>query len=151
MTYLVNNDFGYVHLNTQFYADYAHCREIMTDADRQYLHLIVQHRDNTFLIPFRTDLRHYIGFRFSERDRKGLDYTKAVVINDLSKYALPSLKPIPQYQHDLIVRNFPQIRRKFCKYVDQYCHAVQANDSRVLERMNSKYSALQYFHKEFEL
>lgn len=52
-------------------------------------------------IPFRSEMLHGIGFKFGN-GRKGLDYTKAVIINDLSKYADqrkavgPAALPLPQ-------------------------------------------------------
>lgn len=141
------SDFQYVHLNTQFYEDYKGFREILKDEDRQYLHIVTTYRGNTFLIPFRSEMRHNYGFKFSRTDNKGLDFTKAIIINDLPKYVVLSKKNIPQYQHDLIVKNEEMIKRKFFRHVEDYCKAVQNDDMNVLNRIG-KYSPFQYFHKE---
>jgi protein AbiQ len=143
-------DFQYVHLNTQFYEDFKGFKEILKDEDRQYLHIVTQYMGNTFLIPFRSEMKHNYGFKFSRTDNKGLDFTKAIIVNDLPKYVVLSQKNIPQYQHNLIVRNAAMIKRKFFRYVDDYCKAVRNNDTNVLRRIG-QYSPLQYFHKELGL
>ncbi|MEC0373329.1 hypothetical protein P4H51_25810 [Paenibacillus chibensis] len=65
----------------------------------------------------------------------------------MQKYVVPSAKPIPQKQHDLIVRKEQLILRHFYKYVDDYCKAVQNNDTNMLNRLG-KYSSLKNFHQE---
>jgi hypothetical protein len=144
------SEFLYVHLNTQFYQDFKHCKEMMKDEDRQYLHLVTQYMGNTFFIPFRSEMNHEQGFKFGA-GKKGLDFTKSVIIQDVQNYVVSSQKPIPQYQHDLIKINADKIKRDFHRYIDVYRKAVQKNDIRVLKRINSTYSTLQYFHIELGL
>src|SRR5690606_4630419 len=129
---------------------YKHCVEILKDEDRQYLHIVTTYKGNTYLIPFRSEMNHNYGFKFSRTDSKGLDYSKAVIINDLPKYVVASQKNIPQYQHDLIVRNEAMIKRKFFRYVDDYCKAVQQQDANVLRRIG-RFTASQYLHTELGL
>lgn len=139
----------YVHLTNQFYIDYSHCKEAMQDPDRQYLHVLTKYKGNTYVIPFRSHINHRYCFKFAANDTKGLDYSKAMIIND-NKYIIKSKKNIPQYQHDLIVRKESMIVRQFFKYVKDYCKAVQKNDVNALNRMG-KFSTLQYFHEELGL
>jgi protein AbiQ len=144
---MTDPSFRYVHLTSSFYQDFSWYKETMKNPDRQYLHLVAQHRGHTFVIPFRSEINHRYCFKFSPNNNKGLDYSKAIIIQDMQKYAVPSAKPIPQYQHDLIVRKEATILRKFYKYVDDYCKAVQNNDTNVLNRIG-KYSSLMNFHNE---
>jgi protein AbiQ len=153
-----NLEFEYMHLTTDFYSDYAHCEQMMRDENRQYLHLLIKHRGNDFFIPFRSNVNHPFAFIFSQyvpsneakiaQKGKGIDYSKAVIINDIAKYASSSSKPIPQVQHDAISKHFSMIRNQFCKFVNNYCNDIQKGNTSALERKRSHMWTLQYFHKE---
>lgn len=141
--------FQYVHLSEQFYNDYSDLKETMKNPDRQYLHMLTKYKGNTFVIPFRSEIKHKYCFKFKSSESKGLDFSKAVIINDL-KYITKSKKNIPQYQHIIIQKKQEFIVRKFTKYVNDYCDAILRKDKNAINRIG-QYSTLQNFHKELNL
>jgi len=142
--------FTYLHINPIYFTDHPKLIEIMNDDNRQYLHIIAQYRDNTFLIPFRSNMTHKFGYRFMPHDpksKKGLDFSKALIINDLPKYTLESQKNIPQYQHNKIKQHSTVILRKFHNYVDEYIKYTAKEDPNFKRRIG-RMSSLQNFHNE---
>jgi protein AbiQ len=139
--------FEYVHLLPAFYVDYKNYKEVMLNEDRQYLHIIMQYKGCNFLIPFRSEIKHKYAFKFKQKEQKGLDYSKALIIKDLKRYTIKSKKNIPQFQHDIIRKDQEIILRQFKKYVDDYCKFTEKNDLNFKKRVG-KYSTLQNFHLE---
>lgn len=80
-------------------------------------------------------------------NKKGIDFSKAIIINDIKKYTQVSQKNIPQYQHNLIKKDAAIISRRFEKYVDEYCKRVSNNDVNFIKRVG-RYSSLQNYHVE---
>lgn len=145
--------FNYVHIQPIFFTDYPNLIEIMTNIDREYLHIVAIYKEKTFVIPFRSNITHKYSYRFKPNDpnnKKGIDYSKALIIEDLSKYTYKSQKNIPQYQHDLIKRDSEIIVRRFMKYVDDYCKNAGKTESSYFRRVG-KYSSLQNYHEELKI
>ena len=81
-------------LSEQFYNDYniSNYPEMEDKQSRPFLVLLVKIDDNTFAIPFRTNIKHKYCYKFTNTNRStntytALDYSKAVIVND-SKYSL---------------------------------------------------------------
>lgn len=119
----------------------------MRNPDRPYMHIVASYKGHNFLIPFRSKINHRHGFIFNNKERKGLDFTKAIIMSDLDKYSYESEKPIPQKHHDTIVKKQDFIIRKFKKYVDEYCKYTIKTDENYL-RIKGRFSTLQNFHEE---
>lgn len=96
-----------------------------------------------FGIPLRSHISHHNGY--ITIGEKGLDYTKSVIIKDLSYISSESFK-IPQEQYIKIKEKNLYIRERFEKYVKKYIKAVNRNDKNILKEY--KYSTLQNYHKE---
>lgn len=121
---------------------------------RGYGIVVVSINSLTFGIPLRSHIKHKQSF-FTDvtqdhtfETRKGLDFSKAVLINDDSHIDSSSFK-IPVKEFDRIQDNHQHIVEKFTKYIQRYIKAVTRNDSNVLPFY--KFSTLQNYHLELGL
>jgi len=86
-------------LSTAFYTQYGHCEEILTKEERPYYVLVLELDGLTYAIPLRSHITHpscYIADSSNGQNR-GLDYSKAVIISDLTKYTEPATVTIRQH------------------------------------------------------
>ena len=106
--------------------------------------------NNTYAIPFRTNVSHKACYRFKNSSRDthsftGLDYSKAVVVND-DRYIGTSAF-IDEKEFLELNRKYYFIIKQFSAYVSGYKKYVAGE----LDHFSSKkyrYSTLQYFHSE---
>jgi protein AbiQ len=99
-----------------------------------------------FGIPLRSNIKHKE--RFSTVDRKGLDYSKAVLISDEDHISQEPFN-IPQNEYVMIVDREMHIREKFEKYIKKYIKAAKANDLNVLREY--RFSTLQNYHVQLKI
>lgn len=121
---------------------------------RGYGIVVVSINSLTFGIPLRTHIKHKQSF-FTDvtqdhtcETRKGLDFSKAVLISENSYIDSSSFK-IPSEQFDRIQDNHEHIVEKFTKYIKRYIKAVNRNDRNVLPFYT--FSTLQNYHVELGL
>ena len=112
--------------------------------------MLIQIEDNTFAIPFRTRITHKYSSRFANSSRKtdkstGLDFTKAVIVNDV-KYIGASARVNDAEYSELDINHYVIIRR-FKRYVSEYIKYKKGLLPTQVSA-NYKYSTLKYFHKE---
>ncbi|MDC3417654.1 hypothetical protein NC799_12170 [Aquibacillus sp. 3ASR75-54] len=104
-----------------------------------------------FAIPLRSSMNHKENFTTKfvqergKKVRKGLDYSKAVIITDKRFVSLHPFK-IQQDEFLKIVKAEVHIIKSFKKYVDRYIEAYKKNDSNILRKY--KFSTLQNYHDE---
>ncbi len=133
--------------NKYNYNDYP---EIESKSNRPYMVLLIQVEDNTFAIPFRTNVKHNNCYKFEHSSRPtdsitGLDYSKAVIIND-NKYigAAARINDMEYTELDanchIIIKQFTSFVRNYIKYANGNLNKYQAK--------KYKYTTLKYFHKE---
>ena len=62
-------------LSEKFYSDYNQSEfpEILHKDDRPYLVFIVKINDNTFAVPFRTNITHNHGYKFKNTNKKKIN------------------------------------------------------------------------------
>ena len=140
------------YLSEDFYEKYNNVDypEIEDKDRRPYIVILVKIGNNTFAIPFRTNVTHKNCYRFKNSTRPtnsvtGLDYTKAVILND-DKY-IGSAARINDMEYVELNRNYPFIIKKFKKFVDDYI--LYVNGKRNYYSMKKfKYTTLKYFHDE---
>lgn len=142
-------------LSQNFFNDYPSTTypEIENKANRPYAVMLLKVEDNTFAIPFRTNIKHKASYKFSKSSRStqsstGLDYSKAVIVND-PKY-IGQTASIDNDEYVELDANFHTIFRQFEKYVKNYEKFLN-NDLSDYEAKKYKYSTLQYYHKELGL
>lgn len=140
------------YLSNDFYDDYDISKypEIENKPTRPYMVLLIKIGSNTFAIPFRTNIRHKYCYKFRKSERPtnavtGLDYTKAVVVNDTKYIGNPAT--IDNREFVELNSKYYFIISQFKKYVAGYYDYVNGS----LNEFDSKkyqYSTLKYFHKE---
>lgn len=139
------------YLTDEFYQKYNRkdYPEIETKCERPYMVLLITIDDNTFAIPFRTNIRHKYCYKFKNSNRDtdavtGLDFTKAVVVND-EKY-IGDLATIDNKEYIELNSKYYFIISKFKKYLDGYKEFVAGNLNEY-ESKKYRYSTLKYFIK----
>ncbi len=148
----MNKVFTLNHLSEKFYIDYdsENHPEIEHKQARPYLVLLIRLDDNTFAIPFRTNIRHKYCYKFKNSSRPtdavtGLDFTKAVIVNN-SKY-IGSSTTIDNKEFIELSNKYHFIIDKFKKYVDGYIDYLNGNSSEYNDK-KYRYTTLKYFHDE---
>lgn len=146
----------YIQLRTltdQFYADNKGLQEALDGSNdgkvRGYGIVVIDLNGLMFGIPLRSHLNHKFGFvsERSEGVKKGLDYTKALLIQK-EEYVSRAYKiPAPEFIH--INDNKEKIQEDFNKFVNRYIEAHVKNDENILR--NYRYSTLKNYHKELGL
>ncbi len=145
-------DYQLNYLATEFYKKYnnADYPEIENKNNRPYMVLLVKIDENTFAIPFRTNVPHNNCYKFKKSTRPtntvtGLDYTKAVIVND-DKY-IGAAARINDSEYTELSDNRLFIIRQFKKFVADYIkYAAGKNTYYATKKF--MYSTLKYFHKE---
>lgn len=128
-------------LSEEFYQRYGNCREIMQKQDRPYYCITVKVDGHLFALPLRHHIRHAYAF-FTIGDA-GLDYTKAVLVDDPS-YVTDENPVIDSREWNKLRGGEDQIFIGFSRYLRQYKRALLHTSNPRSERI-LKYSALQYF------
>jgi len=118
-------------------------------SSRFHLFINVNYNGNQFYIPLRSNVKHgNSGFSVpsSTRSNAGLDYRKALIVNDSKYIQRPSIVKIPSSQINHIQSNITAIAKGFSSYVSGYIKSANKNR----EHLDSKYkfSTLHNFHKE---
>lgn len=147
-----NKSYKINYLSEQFYIDYdkTNYPEIESKSDRPYMVMLIQIENNTFAVPFRTRITHKHSYRFSNTSRitdkaTGLDFTKAVIVNDSKYIGAPARVDDAEYNeldinHYIIIKRFKRYITEYVKYKKGLLPPQVAG--------NYKYSTLKYFHKE---
>lgn len=142
-------------LSAEFYKDYdlVGYPEMENKQNRPYMVLVVKIEKNIFALPLRTNIRHNYGYKFKTSDREtasctGIDYTKAVIIND-QKY-IGEAASINDKEYVEIDRNAHRIIAGFRRYLNGYIR-LQKNGGTPYDQKRYRYSTLKYFHIELGL
>jgi len=142
-------------LSAAFYAQFGHCKEILTKGERPYYVLLLELDNLTYAIPLRSQITHaycYIADN-SNGQNSGLDYSKSVIISDITKYIDPTPVTIRQHEYNILKQHEYQIKKKFSSYVKLYKKEIQRRQEKIT-LPNSPlccFSTLKYFHKELGL
>lgn len=150
-------------LTPEFYSDHHHLVEVMDknrkngkleDKERGYGVLLINIHNLQFALPLRSSMSHKDNFftdiykEYGRTYRKGLDYSKAVLISDAKYYSDRSFK-IPDEEFYKIVHSQDKIIKQFTRYVNRYIKAFQSQDNNVLR--NYSMSTLINYHSELGL
>jgi protein AbiQ len=140
-------------LNPAFHQQFPDLKEILHDKRRGYGVVTITISNLTFGIPVRTNLRHNhsivldtvirAGFTY----KRGLDFTKAVIITD-SSTQLGTTFHLDNKQLQKLHKNGYKIKKKFNTYVNRYVEAVKNNTINTLQGSAYKYSTLVNYHNE---
>ena len=140
------------YLSDEFYKKYNRYDypEIEEKSNRPYMVVLIKIESNTFAIPFRTNVTHNNCYKFKNSTRStktitGLDYSKAVVVND-RKYIGDAAR-INDKEYIELNDNYHFIIKQFGKYVSDYIKYANGNIGYYSSK-KYKYCTLKYFHKE---
>ena len=140
------------YLTKEFYRNFTEDKfpEILHKENRPYLVFIVKVENNTFAIPFRTNVTHQYSYRFKNTDKAtdtstGLDFSKAVIVNEnlyIGNDASIDKKEFIELENKVYF-----IIKKFSNYVKNYIRYTKDKNTEMLDK-KYKFSSLQYFNKE---
>ncbi len=124
--------------------------EIEHKPNRPYVVFLIKIKNNTFAIPFRTNVKHNACYKFKNSSRNtnsytGLDYSKAVIVNNPRYIGNNAIIDHDEYielsnKFHFIIKQFTNYVKKYRKYVDGKLNVYEAK--------KYQYSTLKYFHKE---
>jgi protein AbiQ len=142
-------------LSTDFYKQFGLYEEILTNENRPYYVLLLELDGITYAIPLRSHITHRYCFIADDSggEKKGLDYSKAVVISDSSIYVDPTPVTIRQHEYNVYKKEEYNIKSKFSTYVKSYNKEVRRRMENPLLPVSAlcRFSALKHFHKELNL
>lgn len=130
-----------IYLSDKFYATYGHHKEILQKDGRPYACLAVEIDGYRFAIPFRHHIPHK--YAFFTYDRCGLDYTKAVVIEDDSMIS-PEMPLIDQREFNSLKGKDALIESGMRRYYKSLCNALDYPRNPNYANIR-RFSALKYF------
>ena len=142
-------------LSAVFYTQYSHCKEILTKEERPYYVLILELNGLTFAIPLWSHITHPYCFIADVINGQncGLDYSKAVLIIDSTKYIDPAPVTIRQHEYNVLKQKDFLIKKQFSSYLKSYKKEINRRKKNTQLPVSSlcRYSTLKYFHKELGL
>lgn len=151
----MNKKYEISYLSQEFFKKYnpVDYPEIENKSNRPYMVLLVKIDSNTFAIPFRTNVKHKSCYKFKNTSRNtnsstGLDYSKAVIINDKKYFGSPAF--IDNKEYIELNNKYHFIIKQFTAYVNGYKKYL-SGQSNEFEARKYKFSTLQYFHDEMGL
>jgi hypothetical protein len=123
-------------------------KEFMQKGNRPYLCLQLQVRADLLVsIPFRSHVNHEN--KFKTFGNKGLDYTKAIFVNEIY---LVNLGRCIHYTDYIKIRdNIKKIETDINNFFDKYKELLSKTSLTEAEQNILKYSTLQYFHTELNI
>ena len=142
----MEKNMNYIFLTPQFYTDYAHCTEIEMKQERPYVQIYLNINGIDFAIPMRSNIKHNHAFWTDKQNNYGLDFSKAVVIED-KKYIDLTTKPyIRPAEFKFLIGKEYLVKQGLLNYIQSYKKA-RANPNNHKKRYMIKYSTLQYFEQ----
>ena len=144
-------------LSADFYSKFplAKYPEMEYKQGRPYVVMLVDIDNNKFALPLRSNIRHNFCYKFKCSSRvtfsaTGIDFTKAVVVNDSSMIGLPATMDKGEYIE--LSKKFYFIRQQFKRYLAGYI-AYRKSNGNANEHTRKRYihCTLQYFDNELGL
>lgn len=134
----------FYYLTRSFYETYKNCKEILKKADRPYAVHIFKYNNLTIAIPMRSKINH--SFCIKTIGKKGLDFTKAVVITN-PDYITDYIAYINSKEYFKLNKKSAFIEKKWEAFLKTYQKALQTPNTNK-NRIILSNSSLQYFHNE---
>jgi protein AbiQ len=142
-------------LSAAFYSQFGQYEEILKKEERPYYVLLLELDELTYAIPLRSHITHTYCFIAdnSSGQNSGLDYSKAVVIIDSSKYIDSAPVTIRQHEYNIYKQREHLIKKQFSSYVAMYKKEIRRRLKNPTLPISAlcRYASLKYFHKELGL
>lgn len=139
-------------LKKEFFNEYKECSEMEKKENRPYAcTTLVKCLGMIFAVPLRSNIQHENAIFTNKEKTKGLDLTKAVIINDFVKFVDTTTKVyINDDEYKLLLGKEDFLSKKLETYIKKYKKALK-NPEIPKNSILLKYSTLQYFHKELSI
>ncbi|XGU46245.1 type III toxin-antitoxin system TenpIN family toxin [Fusobacterium necrophorum subsp. funduliforme] len=138
-------------LTQDFFNDYANCSEMEKKQNRPYANVcMITLNGLLFAIPIRSNIRHPYAIFSNVQRTKGLDLSKAVIINNPAKYLNQTVSVVIDRKEYSILEakeKKGKIEKKLLSYIKTYKKALEKQEIPGNKFLCSV-SCLQYFHKE---
>lgn len=139
-------------LTKDFFEKYKDCQEMEKKTNRPYTcATLVNCMGIIFAVPLRSHIKHEYAIFTDKNKTKGLDLSKAVVINDLSRFVDTVTKVyINDDEYKFLLGKEDFLSKKLEGYIGKYKKALKKPD--ISKNKNLiEHSTLQYFHKELKI
>lgn len=138
----------FVLLTSEFYRDYPNSEypQLMAKPTRPYTHVKLDICDAHFYIPFRSNIEHPHAFFTNKREKCGIDYSKAVVINDEKYIDNTQRAHIRENEFKKVKGKDYKLKRGFEEYIELYKKAKNGEEIAHREDILN-FSSLQYFEE----
>ncbi|MDF2473259.1 MAG: hypothetical protein K0R21_1041 [Anaerocolumna sp.] len=136
-------------LTSAFYNDYPLSKypQIEQKIDRPYAQVIVTIRNLHFAIPLRSNITHPHAFWTDRKNRCGVDFSKAVVILDETKYINDSTKVFLRlHEYDKLRGKEFRITQMMSDFIETY-KSARLNPADEINQKICRFSTLQYFEE----
>lgn len=140
------------YLSSEFFQKYNSIDypEIENKNNRPYMVILVNIENNTFAIPFRTNIPHNNCYKFKNSSRStqtvtGLDYTKAVIVNEDKYIGEPARIDDKEYVE--LNKNYSFIIKQFRKFVLDYIQFTCGKQTYFASK-KFRFTTLKYFHND---
>lgn len=137
----------FVFLSEKFYQDHADCLEIEQKKNRPYIQVEVLVDGILFGIPLRSNINHPHVLWTDKENHCGVDFSKAVVIEDYNTDVDVSASPYIRPNEFRVLKGKEHIiQSKMRKYISDYKKAKERPE---IERNKQllRYSTLKYFEE----
>lgn len=139
-----------------YFEENPNLQEIMEKENRVYLGIVLNMDSNNYFIPLRTNAptgpqysKSIYPIPSSTRPNAGLDFRKALIVNDMRHVRIIENPQVANSQMREIGNKIATIENMFGIYVNGYLKAVKKN--RVQRELAYKYSTLQNYHRDLKL
>lgn len=136
----------FIFITNDFFLDHEHLKEIEKKDTRPYAMVKVQMNEIEFFLPLRSGITHKHLFQTDKDNKCGVDYSKAIIVND-PKY-IDSKQPYirPNEYRALLGKEY-QLKVGMEKYIKDYKKALRKQHIHEYKNL-CKFSTLQNYHIE---
>lgn len=139
-------------LTKDFFEEYNYCEQMEKKQNRPHACItLVEYSGVTFAIPLRSHIKHEYAIFTDKGKTKGLDLSKAVIINDLVKFIDNKTHVfIDEAEYKFLLGKEHFLSTKLESYIKKYKKALKKPEI-PKNKLLLEYSTLQYFHKELNI
>lgn len=139
-------------LKKEFFEEYKNCNEMEKKENRPYAcTTLVNCLGITFAVPLRSHIKHEYAVFTDKGKTKGLDLSKAVVINDMTRFVdTTTTVYISDEEYKTLLGKEKFLSNKLETYIKKYKKALKKPELSKNKNL-IEHSTLQYFHKELNI